>query len=257
MLENKDIKQYFLTVPAGKRLIAKAVASLKQIRNALLYRTVVIVSGTTNGYIAEEILSQIGQDKDGEFSKESFFRGANRAPYRKLEPGRFTGTDIVIEKGKWLKGITIHEAAPSLSKGDIIIKGANAVDSKRKLAGIQIGDSTVGTSVPILQAAIGRRTELIIPVGLEKRIFGDIGEIAARINSPSATGLRLLPIGGTIITELEAIEVLTGASAELVAAGGILGGEGGCWLAFTGSEDQLHTASELMQSVVSEPPFLS
>jgi hypothetical protein len=253
-LESRVTKQYFLTVAAGKRLIAKAVISLEQVKRALESHTIVIVSGTTNGYIAEEILSLIGQT--GDFSKETFFRGVNFGPGRKAEQGSYSGTDIVIEKGKWLKGKTIYDAAPSLGQGDIIVKGANAVDSERKLAGIQIGNPTVGTSVPILQAVVGKRTELIIPVGLEKRIFGNIGEIAARLNAPSASGLRMLPVSGTIITELEAIETLTGATAELVAAGGVLGAEGGGWLAVTGTDDQLHSASKLIHAVADEPTFI-
>ncbi|WP_156496379.1 hypothetical protein [Clostridium coskatii] len=34
--------------------------------------------------------------------------------------------------------------------------------------------------------------------------------------------------------------MLTGISAELVAAGGICGAEGSCWMAITGTEEQLH-----------------
>lgn len=248
-------KQFLITVPAGKRLIAKAVVSLEQIQKALKSNTIVIAGGTTNGYIAEELLSLIGQK--GDFSKEFFFRGVNLGTGKKINTqGEFYfNMDIVIEKGKWIRGKTIFDVVQELGIGDIILKGANAIDAERKLAGIQIANPTFGTSGPILQTVMGRRTELIIPVGLEKRVFGNIGEIAAKVNSPSTTGLRLLPISGNIITELEAIEILTGASGELVAAGGVYGAEGSYWIAVTGTDAQLLTASDIIGSVAKEPPF--
>ncbi len=49
-------KQYTLTTAAGKRLIAKAIVHIPEIQEALHHRTIVIVSGTTNGYVAEEML---------------------------------------------------------------------------------------------------------------------------------------------------------------------------------------------------------
>ncbi|MGE4353101.1 MAG: hypothetical protein AB7D36_03335, partial [Oscillospiraceae bacterium] len=147
------------------------------------------------------------------------------------------------------------DAAGSLGSDDVILKGANALDLERKLAGISIGHPALGTSGPILQAAIGRRVQLILPVGLEKRIPGNLAEIAARINGPSASGTRLLPVSGIIVTELEAITLLTGADAELVSAGGVLGAEGSCLIAVTGTEAQLESASAIIDPIVNEPPF--
>ena len=247
------MKQFLITIPAGKRLIARAVVALGQIKEALKSHTIVIVSGTTNGYIAEELLAIIGQTDD--FSKEMFFRGINVGLGIMPQKGKYSGTDVVIEKGKWIKEKTIFDVAQSLGQGDIILKGANAIDSERKLAGIQIANPTIGTSGPILQAVIGRRVELIIPVGLEKRVFGSISEIAAKLNEPSSTGLRMLPVSGTVITELEAIKILTGLSAELVAAGGVCGAEGSYWIAVTGKQEQVDAASEIIKSIANEPPF--
>lgn len=247
------MKQFLITIPAGKRLIARAVVALGQIKEALKSHTIVIVSGTTNGYIVEELLTMIGQTDD--FSKEMFFRGINVGLGIMPQKGKYSGTDVVIEKGKWIKEKTIFDVAQSLGQGDIILKGANAIDSERKIAGIQIANPTIGTSGPILQAVIGRRAQLIIPVGLEKRVFGSISEIAAKLNEPSSTGLRMLPVSGTIITELEAIKILTGSSAELVAAGGVCGAEGSYWISVTGKQEQVDSASEIINSIANEPPF--
>jgi hypothetical protein len=248
-------KQILVTVPAGKRLIAKAVTILPQIKQSLKENTVVIIAGTTNGFVGEEILQSIDQLDD--FTKDSFYRGATVAPGRKLEPDKdgYFNKDIVIEKGKWIKDKTIYDVGSTLSHGDIIIKGANAIAPDRKTAGIQIGNPSLGSSGPIMQAVIGKRTELILPVGLEKRVMSDIGQIAAKLNSPTTEGVRMLPVSGTIVTEIEAIELLSGAVAELIAAGGVLGAEGSSLLLVTGSEEQLETISSIMKNISKEPSF--
>ncbi len=255
MSEEFLTKQFFITVAAGKRLIAKAVISLGQIRQALENHTVVVIAGTTNSYIAEELLLQLDQLDD--FTKDTFFRGITTAPGEKVEAraNGYFNQDIVIEKGMWKRHVTIYDIASDLDHGDIVIKGANAVDPDRKQAGILIGNPSVGTTGPILQAVIGKRVELILPVGLEKRVFGDIFTISAILNAPSSTGLRMFPVSGTIITELEAITLLTGASAQLVAAGGVMSAQGGCWIAVTGTKDQLSSTSDLLNGILKEPPL--
>ena len=76
------------------------------------------------------------------------------------------------------------------------------------------------------------------------------------LNSPGAKGSRLFPVpGGLVFTELDAIALLTGADAELCAAGGVCGAEGSVWLAVSGSREQVDKADGLIRSIASEPPF--
>ncbi len=102
---------------------------------------------------------------------------------------------------------------------------------------------------------VGKRVRLIIPVGLEKRIYGDIDDMAVRLNMPGVKGLRLLPVPGEVVTEIDAIKMLTGAGAELFAAGGVSGAEGSIWLAVSGTEESEKSAADLIQLVAAEPPF--
>ncbi|MGD0953116.1 MAG: hypothetical protein ABR985_12115 [Methanotrichaceae archaeon] len=67
------MRQFVLTPAAGKRLIAKALVAHPAIQTALKSGTVAIIAGTTNGYVAEEILASIGQSEG--FSRRRFFRG--------------------------------------------------------------------------------------------------------------------------------------------------------------------------------------
>jgi hypothetical protein len=257
--ENGTMFQILLTPSAGKRLIAKAILEHKAIQEALHSKTIVIVAGTTNGYVAEELLKSIGQEKG--FDRKQFFRGITLPPsFKATEAGRlpdessFPG-DVVIVNGTWQKGKTLFDCVDTLQKGDIIIKGANCIDSNRKRAGILIGHPRGGTIAAAMQAVVGRRVKLIIPVGLEKRVTEDIDTIANLLNSPDSTGPRMFPVSGEILTEIEAIELLFGLKATLVAAGGVCGAEGSIWLAVEGDPHKLTHAKRLLEEIGQEEQF--
>ena len=254
------MKQILLTVEMGKRLIGKALAAHPAVISALQKGTVVIVAGTTNSYVAEEILESIGQ-KD-KFARRRFFRGISLPPhYKTTDAGRLAGDnefpgDVVIRDGLWQEGKTINDVAAELKEGDVIIKGANALDTVHKRAAILIGNLQGGTITVALSAVVGRRVRLLIPIGLEKRIPGDLDEIANKVNTPGNKGFRLLPVPGEVLTEIEALKLLTGAKAEMIAAGGISGAEGSVWLNIEGSPEQIQQAEKLIQSAASEPQFM-
>ena len=162
---------------------------------------------------------------------------------------------MVIIKGVYQKGKTIFDVIDDLSEGDVILKGANAVDLIQRRAAILIGAPKAGTIGAALPVVVGRRVRLILPVGLEKRVVDNLDELAAKMNEPGTQGPRLLPVPGEIFTELDAIALLTGASAQMVAAGGVCGAEGSVWLAVSGKPVQEKTAETLIKSVVNEPAF--
>ena len=253
------MKQFLITPAAGKRLIAKTLANHPAIKKALKNGTLVIVAGTTNGYVAEEIFRTNKIPND--FSRKHFFRGINLPPADRVsEEGRladeskFPG-DVVITEGVWQKGKTIADVVDTLKEGDVILKGANALDLTSKKAAILIGHPKAGTIGLALPAVVGRRVKLIIPVGIEKRINGDLTSLAEKLNAPGLSGYRLLPVIGEVFTELDALTVLTGTEVELIAAGGVCGAEGSCWIAVTGTEEQEDFAAEIIASVDCEPTF--
>ena len=253
------MKQFVLTPAAGKRLIGKAIIRHAAVTKALKKGTVVIVAGTTNGYAAQEILLMLGQEKD--FTRTHFYRGIILPPNRPVtsigrvhDTGKFPG-DVIIKDGIYLRGKTIFDVAENLREGDVILKGANAIDIIQKRAAILIGDPKAGTIGVSLQAMAGRRVRLILPVGLEKRVCGDLDKIAAIMNAPGARGPRLLLVPGEIFTELDAIALMTGASTHLVAAGGVCTAEGSVWLTVNGKPSQEKAAETLIKSVIHEPAF--
>jgi hypothetical protein len=243
------MKQFCVTPAMGKRLIGEAMVFHPSIKAVLAQGTLVIIGGTTNGYVAEEILRSLGQ-ADG-FARDGFRRGFTAAPGATAPTFDFPG-DVVIRKGEWLQGKTIYEIADDLDIGDVIVKGGNAFDSRGQAA-VQIGDRKGGTALVAVSTVIGRRVQLIVPIGLEKRVFEDVNVLAMRCNAPGGEGPRLFPLPGTIFTELDAIKLLTDAEATLLAAGGIYGAEGAAWLGISGSEEQIEAATELIASIADEP----
>ena len=140
-----------------------------------------------------------------------------------------------------------------LKTGDVILKGANAFD-RRGQAAVQIANPKGGTIIPAITAMTGQRVQLMVPIGLEKRVLEDVDILAQRCNAPEAEGLRLLPIPDKTFTELDAIKLMTGAEACLLAAGGVYGAEGAVWLGVTGSAEQVQAATELLKAITDEPP---
>lgn len=252
------MKQFLLTPAAGKRLIGQALAAHPDIKGALESRTVAIIAGTTNGYVAEEILKSINQER--EFSRKRFFRGVVLPPGAPVnQDGRYTDEtgfpgDVIISEGVWQNGKTIFDMVDTLQEGDIIMKGANAINLDLKQAAIYIGHPQAGTIGASLPAVVGRRVRLILPVGLEKRVTSDLNRLAVRLNQPGLTGPGLLPVPGEVFTEVEAIKLLTGATAQLVASGGVGGAEGSLWLAIDGPGAK--AAEKVLKEVSSEPRFL-
>ncbi|MCW8802211.1 MAG: hypothetical protein OQK81_02535 [Candidatus Bathyarchaeota archaeon] len=252
------MKQLLFTPSAGKRLIAKGLVQNSAVLSALKKGTLVIIAGTTNGYIAEEILKIL---KIEGFSKANFFRGLTLPPGgavtsegRLVDESKFPG-DVVITNGEWQKGKTIADVVDTLKESDVILKGANALNIEKNQAAVLIGHPKAGTISYIMQAVAGRRTKLIVPVGLEKRVNSDLYALTEKLNSPEASGYRMYLVPGQVFTEIEAIKQLSGANAELIAAGGICGAEGSYTLAVTGTAPQENYAEKIWKTVASEPPF--
>ena len=244
--------QALLTVSMGKRLIARGLMAEPEVQHVLSNGRMLIVAGTTDAYVAQEALRATGSSI--EFDPRAFRRGTTIAHGAKMEaaPMEF---DLLIDHGTARLDRTVYDIAPELETGDIIFKGANAVYLPTGEAGVLIGHPQGGTMMPILSAVLGRRVQLIVPAGLEKRVEKPIAELARINNAPGADGTRMCLMPGRVYTELDAIRTLTGAHAELLAAGGVLGAEGAVYLAVTGDDDQLEQVRSLISELRSEPPM--
>jgi hypothetical protein len=244
--------QAILTVSESKRLIAQAVKEIPIVKNALANGMVIIGKGTTNAYVAEEITGK-------KIERAAFVRGRIQpAKGGKKLPDVKAAPDVILEKGK-VVDLPLAEAVKKLKPGDVVIKGANALNYKNRLVGVNIGAPDSGTTGTIMPYVVARKAYLIIPIGLEKLVAGDLVDLTLRMREPieSLNGLQsMFLLTGEIVTELEAIHVLTGATAFQCSAGGIGGAEGSVWLVFRGTREQVTKALKLVQSIQGEPPYV-
>ena len=240
-----------LTPTESKRLIAKGVAALPEVRRALEKGIVVIARGTTNAFVAEEVagvkiepkyLYAAGIILDGELSANP--------PGIRMKP-------IALRHGK-PTDLSPAEALEEFGEEDVFIKGANAVDPQGNAGVLAAGErgGTIGEALPVV---LPRGSYLIMPVGLEKLIPSV--EQAARASGifrfKYSTGLPagLVPAPGALVmTEVQAFQALTGVQAVPVAAGGIAGSEGTTVLSLEGDEGRIERAMALVKSIKGETP---
>lgn len=238
-----------LTVAESKRLIAKGIVRWDVVRRAVEHGIVAVGSGTTNGYIIEELTGE-------PFDKKTLVTGRTLPANYDGPKISYSGPDLVLRKGERL-AVSARDILDEMGPGDVFMKGANALNYERRQAGVLIGHPTGGNVGAAIGTCVGRRVRFVHPVGLEKSVGIDLDEAAAMINrDASGKGPTLWVVPGDIFTEIEALDVLTGVRAVHVGAGGIGGAEGAVWLALFGNEAQLTAAEELLASIRNEPPFV-
>ncbi len=241
-----------LTVSEGKRLIAKGVATDARVFLAMEEGTVAVCKGTTNAYVLEELL---GRD----IEKGKYVLG-NTVPATSPNAGdAFQGSipEVVFHKGEPVEGLSVADAVKDMGPGDVVIKGANALDYPNQMAGLLIGHPAGGTLGSVLGSTYGKGLHLIIPVGLEKQVATPL-----KVSSAVAPALlaehgvpRLWPFTGGIFTEIEAIQTLAEVIAMQIGAGGVCGAEGAIWLLIAGMENDVTEAKELIEQIQGEPSF--
>ena len=244
-----------LTVSESKRLIAKGVVGHPDVLKALTDGTVVICKGSTNAYVVEEILGR-------EIKRTDYVTGST-LPAARTGPSPVANKlpDIVIERGQVVEGATSKDVIAKLKAGDVFIKGANAISYERGQAALLIGHPTGGTLGAAIGTLVARRVRLLIPVGLEKNIPGDLNDVAARVAEATETFEgkalpALWPVSGELFTEIEALRLLTGCDVIPIGAGGIAGAEGAVRLMLEGDAEQVRQARKIVELVRGEPPFV-
>ena len=245
--------QIVLTVSESKRLIAKGVAQMPIVKEALKNGIVIIAKGTTCTYVAEEILGK--KIPHGAYVLGRTFpeKGGKR-----LKDVERIG-EVVLVKGKHRDDLSLSKAVRMLKPGDVVIKGANALDHENKLAAGIVGSSSGGTTGTILPYVGSRKAHLVIPVGLEKQVSGSVIDIVKKMQEPvdSLNDVHsMFLFTGHIVTELEALNLLADVSVFQAAAGGIGGAEGSVRLICRGPRQKVQNALRLAERIQGEPPFV-
>ena len=242
-----------LTPYESRRLIAKAVAQLPAVKAALTNGWIVVATGTSTGYVAEELLGS-------KMIKENFISGH-------ITVGETWSTPdnpdfifpIVLHKGV-RQDIRTEKALEQFSDTDVFIKGANAVDSNFNTAIFMANDAggTIGSAIGSLYA---RGARLIMPVGLEKMV-PNVTEAVKHCGNKSykyttGTPAGMMPIvNATVITEIQAVSTMFDVRVYHVGSGGIAGSEGAVTLVLEGEPAKVEKAFQFIQSLKGEKPLL-
>lgn len=246
-------RSFVLTVAESKRLIARCLKRHPAVTAALNRGIVAVAKGTTNSYVVEELLGE-GIDR------ARYCTGVTK-PRHGAEWARTSAElpDLVLRQGERIDGVSATDIVAEMGPGDVFIKGANALNYDLGQAGILIGHPTGGTIGAAIGTVVARRAILLIPVGLEKSLPGDLHQAHRELAGvgDNGEGPMIWPVDGEIFTELEAVCLVSGARARLIGAGGIAGAEGSVRISVCGAADQVARAQGCIEDVQSEPPFLS
>jgi hypothetical protein len=256
---DRMLAQVVLTSAESKKLIAKAVAKLDMVRQAAKQGIVALHPSSSTYFIVEEITGAKPKTNHwvcgvvtpkGMCVEMAMVLGAGYSPKEmSSDPGDLRGTWI-IEKGKLSAEESLSSLFDRMTSSDVYIKGVNALDTGGNV-GILFGQQG---SVGYVQLARRKKGfSIIYPVGLEKLIPLPIREAAKQAKPTKYEYGMGMPVGlfpcpaGTTINEVHAIEILSGAKAIPIAAGGLGGAEGALTLILKGQGEQVRKALEFVE----------
>ena len=246
------MKAVFTLIPTeSKRLIAKAVCELDEIKAAMEKAYVILNGGTSNGYIAHELFGI------NDLKPEMFTAGTST--HRLLcvtDADKRTPFPIIYYKGK-LSDKTLKESLKDFHKETVLIKGANAVDANGNVAVITAGFDG-GTMGATIGTVVSQGLIYIVPIGLEKLVLSvdecttSTGAKTFDYTMGADFGMFCIP-NAIVISEIEAFRILTDVKATHVASGGIGESAGAVVLVVEGNEINVKKTIEIVESIKGEP----
>lgn len=234
----------------SKSLLAKAVVALPEVKKAFAEHRLAVSTCSTCAYVLEELTGE-------KLAPFSYCIGL-------VADGKLTMTLEQDREGArfFVRGERVQQDArtffESFERGDVAIKGANAVDPQGN-AGVLAANPQSGTIGALMSRVAVRGGAIIMPVGLEKLIPSVIEAAAGwgqlTLSKCMGVPVWLFPVtAGLVVTEIEALGVLANVAVRHVASGGIGGSEGAVVLLLEGYPEDLAKAWEIVESVKGEPP---
>jgi hypothetical protein len=232
-------------------LIAKGVLAVPEVKRVLKTGWFVVSRGITPSYILEELT---GDD----FDNPNCTAGI-------ITEGSMASVVLDDRLGPWVfrDGILDETSAPealdNFSAYDVSIKGANALDPEGNI-GVFAADKNGGTVGGIWPALTARGAHWIAPVSLE-RLIPSVVEASKHCgnhlwNYTMGQSAGFMPVvNAKVVTEIQALELLTGVTAIHVGSGGVAGSEGAVILALEGDHDVVLKAFELVEEIKGEDQF--
>ncbi len=253
------LAQIVLTPAESKKLIAKAVARLEAVQQAAKNGIVALHPSSSTYFLVEEITgSKPGTNywvcgvvtPRGMCVEMAMVLGSGLTPEEEsTDPGDLQGT-WVIERGQLGAPEKLSSLLYRMTPSDVYVKGVNALDPEGNV-GILFGFE--GSMGYLLTARKKRNFTIIYPAGLEKLIPIPVKEAAKEAKLTQYESGMGMPVGlfpcpaGVTVTEVRAIELLSGASAIPIASGGLGGAEGAITLVLKGTADEVKKALDFVE----------
>jgi len=230
--------QFSLTVTEGKRLIAKAIASLPEVRHALGEGLILLKGGTTVSALSEELCGQPLRISGRITPRGTVSSGA-------AEPVGAHSLLLRMGVPETADG-QLADIGREMGPEDVCVCGANLIDihgAAAMMAGKDLCGEP-GSVIPVLQS---EGVRCFVAAGLEKLSPVPLGNActgAGRKVSSWSMGMSvgLVPIPGKVITEMDALSILGFPKMWLIGRGGISGAEGGSTFIVEDDRDENITA---------------
>ncbi|OGP90001.1 MAG: hypothetical protein A2156_01380 [Deltaproteobacteria bacterium RBG_16_48_10] len=258
--------QVTLIPSESKKLVADAIAETDLIKKAREKGIIVVHPSSTTLFLIERLIGRrpqgiwvcglvlpkglcISREYQREYEGTGLF--ARMGSHERHDMGQ-NPFAWVLEKGVFQTGIPLVSLLSKMGKGDVYVKGANAVDPDRKV-GVLYGSVGAGTVGRVIAASRRKGFTILLPIGLEKLIPTSIAHAAKRasLKAEWAMGIPvgLIPVPGTVVTEVEAVSILSGATATVIGAGGLAGAEGAVTFVIRGSKEKVDRALQAVRAV--------
>ena len=253
------LSQVVLTPAESKKLISKAVVKLDVVRKAATEGIVALHPSSSTYFIVEEITGVKPETSywvcgvvtpRGMCVEKAMALGDGYTPQEvSSDPGDLRACWIIKNK-KLVAEEKLSELLSQMTHGDVYIKGVNALDPQGNVGVLYGFAKSIGY---ILSAWRKKKFNLIYPVGLEKLIPIPIDQATRTAKLAQYSYGMGLPAGlfpwpsGKTVNELDAVEILSGATATPIAAGGLGGAEGAITLVIKGNHGQVNKALEFVE----------
>jgi 6-phosphogluconate dehydrogenase (decarboxylating) len=239
----------------SKKLIAVGITADEIVKEKMTKGRIFVARGTTNSYVLEEMMAI------AEFDKSCYVAGQILPKGERLtaNPSDKRLPEILFTDGK-SEEKSVHDAMEIMEKGDIIIKGANALDPDG-VAGVLLGHPKGGTCGAFWGPLVANGLRLIIPIGLEKLVAHSILYVSAdmgikEIDYTDGYTCGFFPLFGDVFTEIDALETLFDLDEVLhVASGGVGGAEGAVTLMLIGDDEVVKKAFDFCKKLKTVKPF--
>ena len=232
----------------SKRLIARGVKKLLENMGTLDKGIVYVARGSTCAYVVEELIGR-------KIEKERYLAGFIGEGMLNVLPREKRLPPFILINGK-LTEKDPEKVAKKMTKGDVFIKGGNAIDTEGNV-GVLVADREGGTVGRYIGIMLSRGVSWISPISIGK-LIPDVVEASrfAKIDAfDYSTGKSsgLFPLVNIkAVTEIDAFKILFGLESMLIAKGGLWEDEGSIVIGIEGKEKKVEEALKFIVHIKGE-----